>query len=296
MSNGPNADIEILYLSPLSPRLNTQRQHKQTKLNNEKGKAILRILFSRQRKVIEVVQFDASSATGGGEWTKRVFHGVDVDSSFKFNNVILRVPSLLQRDVGKDLQEFVFKCKSIECVLDSTFSSDITICDLEPVGVSAAIGEQHSSKSTSSLGSRPPGVTALTTKYSGPLHTDSSTRGSWTTDTSKVLKESSVQSKPTSIDSRKWHSLRTESIGPSTPKERHSRAMPSFKSFSKELMEIGPHPQTRFMPSVGWCIRYGSKMSHSGRYQIMFIDGVCLNVDVDREEVEFTNTSGKTTR
>ena len=170
MSNGPNADIEILYLSPLSPRLNTQRQHKQTKLNNEKGKAILRILFSRQRKVIEVVQFDASSATGGGEWTKRVFHGVDVDSSFKFNNVILRAPSLLQRDVGKDLQEFVFKCKSIECVLDSTFSSDITICDLEPVGVSAAIGEQHSSKSTSNLGSRPPGVTALTTKYSGPLH------------------------------------------------------------------------------------------------------------------------------
>ena len=271
MSNGPNADIEILYLSPPSPRLNNQRQHKQTKFDNEKNKAVLRILFSRQRKVIEVVQYDASSDTNGGEWTKRVFHGIDGDSSF--NNMVFGAPNL---DVGRDLQEFTFKCRSIESMLDSTFPSDTTIRDLEPVGVSTAIGEQHSSKSLSNLGSRPRNVTAsLTTKYSGPPHTDSSTRGFRTANTSKVLypfqrtKVSSVRLKPT---------------------------LTSYENFSKEPTEIGPHPQTRFIPSVGWCIRYASKMSQSGCYQIMFIDGVCLNVDVDKEEVEFTNTSGKTTR
>ena len=297
MSNGPNADIEILYLPPPSLRLHNQRRHKQTKSDNDKSKFVLRINFSQQRKVIEVVQFDASSTTNGGQWTKKMFYGADADSPFK--NLSLWAPELLQRDVGRDLQQFAFKCKSIENTLDSAFVSDITILDLEPVGVSASIGAQHPSRSSSNLRSRP------ITKYSDPLHTGSSTGGFQTADTSREsysfqgTKASSVPSKPTPVDSRKWHSLHSESIGSSAPKttsERHSRAMPSDDSFSKESTEVGPHPQTRFIPSVGWCIRYGSKMSQGGRYQIMFIDGVCLNVDVDEEKVEYTNTSGKTTR
>jgi len=54
--------------------------------------------------------------------------------------------------------------------------------------------------------------------------------------------------------------------------------------------------QTRFIPSVGWCIRYGSRISQGGRYHIMFLDGVTLGVDVDEEHVEFTSRSGVVTR
>ncbi|KAG6844605.1 hypothetical protein H0H87_005539 [Tephrocybe sp. NHM501043] len=53
--------------------------------------------------------------------------------------------------------------------------------------------------------------------------------------------------------------------------------------------------QTRFIPSVGWCIRYASSVSQGGRYRLMFFDGVTLDIDVDEEWVEFKSQSGETT-
>ncbi|KAF9013493.1 kinase-like domain-containing protein [Cyathus striatus] len=52
--------------------------------------------------------------------------------------------------------------------------------------------------------------------------------------------------------------------------------------------------QTRFLPSVGWCVRYSTyETPHSERYQILFLDGVILEVDVDQEMVEYTAIDGK---
>lgn len=67
--------------------------------------------------------------------------------------------------------------------------------------------------------------------------------------------------------------------------------------------------QTRFIPDVGWCVRYAPLASTSGgdtsvggtsavgggRYRIMFLDGVELEVDVDREKIEFVAQDGQIT-
>ncbi|KAJ7459803.1 hypothetical protein FB451DRAFT_1045789, partial [Mycena latifolia] len=54
--------------------------------------------------------------------------------------------------------------------------------------------------------------------------------------------------------------------------------------------------QTKFIPSVGWCIRHNSRVSQGGRYKIMFFDGAVLEIDVDEEWAELTTQSGGTTR
>lgn len=46
---------------------------------------------------------------------------------------------------------------------------------------------------------------------------------------------------------------------------------------------------TRFIPSVGWCVRYGFS-GGAGRYKMMFFDGAILEVDVDGECVEFMSS------
>ena len=52
-----------------------------------------------------------------------------------------------------------------------------------------------------------------------------------------------------------------------------------------------PRLQTRFMPGVGWCVRSGGT-----HYRIMFPDGVALEVDVDKENVELVEHDGLATR
>jgi polo-like kinase 4 len=58
--------------------------------------------------------------------------------------------------------------------------------------------------------------------------------------------------------------------------------------------------QTRFIPSVGWCIRFGSDKKSgtggSGGYRVMFLDGVALEIDADEEYVEFRGSFGDISR
>lgn len=48
--------------------------------------------------------------------------------------------------------------------------------------------------------------------------------------------------------------------------------------------------ETRFIPSVGWCVRYASMSGGAGRYRMMFFDGKTLEVDVDEECVELMDS------
>ncbi|KAJ6508874.1 kinase-like domain-containing protein [Mycena sanguinolenta] len=54
--------------------------------------------------------------------------------------------------------------------------------------------------------------------------------------------------------------------------------------------------QTKYIPTVGWCIRQGSRVSQGGRYKIMFFDGATLEIDVDEDWAELTSPGGGTTR
>lgn len=48
--------------------------------------------------------------------------------------------------------------------------------------------------------------------------------------------------------------------------------------------------ETRFIPSVGWCVRYSGPSGGAGRYRMMFFDGKTLEVDVDEECVELMDS------
>jgi len=49
--------------------------------------------------------------------------------------------------------------------------------------------------------------------------------------------------------------------------------------------------ETRFIPLVGWCVRYpGPSGGGAGRYRMMFFDGKTLEVDVDEECVEMMDS------
>ncbi|KAF7365273.1 Protein kinase domain-containing protein [Mycena venus] len=54
--------------------------------------------------------------------------------------------------------------------------------------------------------------------------------------------------------------------------------------------------QTKYIPSVGWCIRQSSRVSQGGRYKIMFFDGTTLEIDVDEDWAQLTGPEGETTR
>jgi len=49
-----------------------------------------------------------------------------------------------------------------------------------------------------------------------------------------------------------------------------------------------------FIPEVGWCSRMEDGASE--RYRIMFLDGVCLNVEVPQGIVEMVSPSGQARR
>jgi len=48
--------------------------------------------------------------------------------------------------------------------------------------------------------------------------------------------------------------------------------------------------ETRFIPTVGWCVRYAGPSGGAGRYRMMFFDGKTLEVDVDEECVELMDS------
>lgn len=67
------------------------------------------------------------------------------------------------------------------------------------------------------------------------------------------------------------------------------------RSAQTALDNVADHsrtPQTRFIPSVGWCIRY--KSGECARYRVMFQDGAALEVEVDsngQDAVQFSSSS-----
>jgi polo-like kinase 4 len=68
----------------------------------------------------------------------------------------------------------------------------------------------------------------------------------------------------------------------------HRRSSPSLTNLTTTSLP------TRFLPSIGWCVRYPSHISQGGRYRVMFLDGATLDVDVDEEWVVCKGDGGVT--
>ncbi|KAF8644526.1 hypothetical protein AX16_008402 [Volvariella volvacea WC 439] len=61
---------------------------------------------------------------------------------------------------------------------------------------------------------------------------------------------------------------------------------------------LNPKPSSadiKFIPEIGWCFRQNPGSLKAGRYKILFLDGVTMNVDVDEEWVEYVSQSGDIT-
>ncbi|KAF4590891.1 hypothetical protein EYR40_009488 [Pleurotus pulmonarius] len=71
---------------------------------------------------------------------------------------------------------------------------------------------------------------------------------------------------------------------------------PNLSGFLCDTPEPSSHLQTRFIPSIGWCVRYGSRISQGGRFKIMFKDGATLDINVDEDWAEFTDPQGDKSR
>jgi len=76
----------------------------------------------------------------------------------------------------------------------------------------------------------------------------------------------------------------------STPSMRWDKGCHGFSFDPPSLIQQGGGFETRFIASVGWCVRYPGPSGGAGRYRMMFFDGKTLEVDVDEECVEMMDS------
>ena len=76
----------------------------------------------------------------------------------------------------------------------------------------------------------------------------------------------------------------------SVPSMGWNRDRDGFPFEPPSLIQQAGNFETRFIPSVGWCVRYTGPSGGAGRYRMMFFDGKTLEVDVDEECVELMDS------
>lgn len=285
MCNKPQANIEIVY-----PSYSLGSKHRNTD-TDQASTPKMRIRFCRQRQTVEIARFVSpnGSQTEGGEWTKKILGTINGTSQISEAGWLGLLDA--EKVALNDLRGFVRMCEAVEQLQSegiveegpngpSQLSSDSP--PLEPRNVNrdyAQTSDSKTAKSSSSSTGR--------TKFSGlslaPRPTKLSSLNNIKTASSDGhgLASSDVDSTP--------RRQPTQTTGVTS----HSRW--NHDEFSEEALS-GAGIQTRFIPSVGWCMRYGSKVSQGGRYRIMFLDGVTLDIDVDEEYAEFKSLSGDVTR
>ncbi|KAG5642666.1 hypothetical protein DXG03_002350 [Asterophora parasitica] len=258
MANTPRGEIEILSNTSASIPSKTQ-------VDTEPS---LRIRFSRQSHSLEIARHVSDSR--GEEWTKKVV--VSTPESPYISSADWKTLEQAEKDAWRHLTRFVLMCDATERLLNdiSAASSPVIAVD-EDKEVTILAGRQvQVPKGTSSLSllnfaPRPSKLTS--TSHSTPdLTNDTSVPQELSTPAHEITAKRILSN----VNSG-WHDndhdepMRTRAI------------------------------QTRFIPFVGWCIRYASRVSQGGRYRMMFLDGVALDIDVDEDWVEFKSQSGEIT-
>ncbi|KZP33580.1 kinase-like protein [Athelia psychrophila] len=277
MSNKPQADIEIIYPSNCSSSRSRTAEH------GHASSTRLRIRLSRQQKTLEISRFIASEdfQLKAGEWTTKTFNIFDGlaqlcdQNSSHFDDI--------ERSAMNDLREFVTICEAVEVLPKDhlVLASSAPVSSLQP----------HDLDSQSNH-CRDPGATTST------CTTKISTLG-LTQCPPKLLQPLGRPTLDIKESGDGWKLAPDVDLA----LKSQSRIMPteslphwSRDEFSDEAPLGDAGIQTRFLPSVGWCMRYGGIVSQGGRYRIMFLDGVTLDIDVDEEYAEFKSLSGDVTR
>jgi polo-like kinase 4 len=271
MSNIPKPDIELLF--PASPSTNAGIQSKPI------SQPAMRIRLSPKDKTIEISRFAPSSfgASGNGEWTKKIIsYAENDDGTLRLNRSQL---STEEKEGLKHLRECRMASEGMQRRLTSQGKQKESPDSTSTVTLSA---------STKPLNRR---TTSSTAQYLSGLKI--SPRPEKLSPSLKQPPHSAT--KPTTGDPDLLRAIRSVGIqinngssnAPATPSlSSETQYHPPPDTFESEI-------ETRFMPSVGWCMRYQSTARRSGHmYRVMFLDGACLEVDVQRSEATLTLQDG----
>jgi polo-like kinase 4 len=300
MSNIPQGDIEIVYPSCSASLHKKRHRQAESVIKGEPYSPTMRVRFCRQRQTVEIARF--VHAPGGGEWTKHFLKTVDGS----LGNTDWHSLQIAEKTAMDDLHEFVRVCEAVEKVEDGSPWSEQTLrrdtVTPEPVGRRTKSGFRSTSSSLACDTNRSPQARS---------QPDSDQGASWRASSAATdgLSVCHIALRPKKLSSLVSKSMAANCIGNEgnqatsmdfdiTP-QQHITDVTNEKRWSRgecsdQILATGV--QTRFIPSVGWCIRHGSRVSQGGRYRVMFLDGAALDVDVDEEYVEFTGQAGDITR
>lgn len=274
MANSPQADIELMFGNITGSKANKGKGLDQNPTPS------LRIRLSRKCQTIELAQH--LSGAQGEEWTKTSLFATNKPPYVSVNDWSLL--SEAQQRAMDDLARFIRKCEALE-FLDTTDETNALSADhtstvlvtpmdskLDPtIGLYSAPKISHN---LSSINLAPrPRFSTITAQRSDNHNDDTLLQTTKLGPESNVSLEANLQTKLGNIDlPTTWF---TEDV-----------------DITSRIRGI----ETRFIPSVGWCIRYASSVSQGGRYRMMFLDGVALDIDVDEDWVEFKSQSGEITK
>ncbi|TFY68575.1 hypothetical protein EVG20_g3500 [Dentipellis fragilis] len=311
MANNPQADIEI-NISSTRP---TNANEPKTSARESTPQA-LRIHLSRKRKTLELTaQMSGQSAVANEQrkktlpWNEVTKNVSDEDrTSFSSSeraamqvlSDFLHIVEAMERIDSRQSIDAPFavhvdepakqgvelprqKPSNVEAILDRPlnakksfpiFNTLIKPRSVSADAVNAPSSKAHSIRSSSSSSRALPNLNiAPRPRLSPPLRgfpNDTTRKAS-----STVFEEGRAPSRA-SMSSRPQSAISVaESMPPTNPANRDSTQM-------------------RFIPSVGWCIRQGG--TDGGKYKIMFLDGVALEVDVYEECIEFVGQEGDVAR
>ncbi|KAF7422600.1 hypothetical protein PC9H_010756 [Pleurotus ostreatus] len=265
-ANGPPADIELLFRS-YSP------SHK---LPATIADAVptMRVRFSRQCRSLEIARYVDTDQ--GGEWLKKDLIGYKHPADISASDY--RALADVERDALAQLSDFLKKCETIENA---------------PV-VPVANENNESGDGVLSIPSgstmRSPLSTVVQSLSGGLIPRPVKT--SYQPGQQQIPFKSCYYAQPNDVSL----SLASDTDTTTADPRLITLDGPNLSGFLCDTAEPSSDLQTRFIPSIGWCVRYGSRISQGGRFKIMFKDGATLDINVDEDWAEFTDPLGDTSR
>ncbi|KAH0586347.1 hypothetical protein H2248_007588 [Termitomyces sp. 'cryptogamus'] len=259
MANSPQADIELLTSLPVTSGKIQADGH------------VLRIRLSRHNQSLEIARHVSDSQ--GEEWTKKIIASTLVSpyiSTEEWKKLEKDEEDALHQltlfaSISDMFEELMTKVPAPSAPETSLDSKKDVADSREPVQSSLTTHVATAFTNSISSFNLAPRPSKLSTSFTTPDLTHNNT----------VFSEDAQFSK-------------AEGIDPDTKASWRENADFTGQTPGRDL-------QTRFIPSVGWCIRYASNISQGGRYRLMFFDGTALDIDVDEDWVEFKSQSGETT-
>ncbi|KAL4267670.1 hypothetical protein AB1N83_000945 [Pleurotus pulmonarius] len=264
-ANGPPADIEMLFRSyPPSHKLPATITD---------AVPTMRIRFNRQGRSLEIARYVDTDQ--GGEWLKKDLIGYKHPADISGSDY--RALADTERDALDQLSDFLRKCETVEN---------------PPIG---PIANENRGDGDGLL-SIPSGSTmrSLSTVVQ-------SLSGSLVPRPVKTNHQLGQRQLPVKNNFYVQPVDESLSLAPDQDTTTADSGLitldgPNLSGFLCDTPEPSSHLQTRFIPSIGWCVRYGSRISQGGRFKMMFKDGATLDINVDEDWAEFTDPQGDKSR